>query len=352
MTAATEVGPEVDALLGVLGLSIPGAVVDDYLSVAARSFNPGAFADYAAYHRINRVALEAIDGGVDGVPSDQVDSVRAELNRAALPSLAWGMELVRALDAVDRRLREDDIEFLVLKGPVLSQLLYDDPVMREFGDLDLLIKPSSAADAEAALSDIGFRPSGSLHGGREPSWHRNLLDERGRLIELHTQVDRAAVRWPDSIESLFDRGRTVEVEDIRLPTLGPEDNILYTALHGVRHRWKRLQWVQDLRTALRVERVDLHDLAQTTGQFGIERRFTISMALLEALGDERAVQFGTEERLDRPTRRLVRKMLVKLLTGSDRKEHPVRRVWTDIKMADPGDTVGHVLRTIGGVTIR
>lgn len=347
-----QIGPEHELLLASLDLSVPRDFLGWRAVLTNRQFDSSRFLDHVRRHRVNRIVLEGLPGAPGRWSSLDLTALRTALGQQGRFVSMWAMELTQRLKDIGSALEEEGIPYLVLKGPILSQILYGDPCKREFGDLDILVERSSMKAAGKVLNGLGFRPSGSLHGGAEPPWHRNFLDDRGRLIELHTEVDRPAILWPPSVGALLRRKRTVEVGGLPLPTLGPEDNVLYAALHGARHRWKRFQWVQDMRMALIVENVDSDDLAAITRQFGIERRFLISMALLEVLGDDQARKFGARESLDSFPWRLVQNFLVELMSGNNRKDHPVRRIWTDLRMADAGDKAGHVLRTLRGVTVR
>src|ERR1700681_921232 len=55
-----------------------------------------------------------------------------------------------------------EIPVIPLKGPVLAQILYGDPVLREFEDLDLLVRKRDVLRALQLLNAHGYAVDSSL----------------------------------------------------------------------------------------------------------------------------------------------------------------------------------------------
>jgi hypothetical protein len=96
---------------------------------------------------------------------------------------------------------------MVLKGMWLQAYVYRDPDERPFTDLDLLVRRSERADAEAVLVRLGYRLD-SVEPGDVASLY---VAPAGFLIDLHYEL------FPDGLfglrgEHLFERG----VSDTRL----------------------------------------------------------------------------------------------------------------------------------------
>ena len=86
------------------------------------------------------------------------------------------------------------IEFLALKGPALSQVLYHNPCLRQFGDLDLLVRPQDVSRARTALNELGFESGLHLSPKQEKSHLRSGyecvfdLKSEPHVVELQWQV--------------------------------------------------------------------------------------------------------------------------------------------------------------------
>lgn len=62
----------------------------------------------------------------------------------------------RAASELLGRLAGAGVEGILLKGPVLARLLYDDGAPRAYGDVDVLIDPADSAAARATLAGLGY----------------------------------------------------------------------------------------------------------------------------------------------------------------------------------------------------
>ncbi|HEY4660676.1 MAG TPA: nucleotidyltransferase family protein, partial [Terriglobales bacterium] len=103
----------------------------------------------AEHHRLIP-ALHADFSGKNGVPS----TLRVRAHKHAWRVLHFTVELTKIARCFERR----GIEFLAHKGPALAQLLYGNAAMRQFGDLDLIVRPRDVAPAKEAPVEAGYEP--------------------------------------------------------------------------------------------------------------------------------------------------------------------------------------------------
>jgi hypothetical protein len=64
--------------------------------------------------------------------------------------------LDRELCRLGKLLAERDLAYAVLKGPILAHVIYDIPVKRTYGDLDILVKKSDADAVSKILKEQGY----------------------------------------------------------------------------------------------------------------------------------------------------------------------------------------------------
>jgi hypothetical protein len=105
--------------------------------------------DSAEHHRLVP-ALHAALAGKNGVPS----TVRVRSQKHAWRVLHFTVELTK----IARCFEQGGIEFLAHKGPALGQLLYGNPAMRQFGDLDVIVRSRDFSRAKNALIELGYDP--------------------------------------------------------------------------------------------------------------------------------------------------------------------------------------------------
>jgi hypothetical protein len=188
----------------------------------------------------------------DAVPP----SVRLELDgfckSNARRNLLLAAELLRLLRSFD----ENEVPVVAFKGPILADAVYGDLSLREFCDLDLLIRVQDLTKAEDILLACGYTAQFPDRDYRTAflSYHGQYAFRRGQSdlwVDLHWQFTpdgvvfplRAAEVWPRLIEETV-AGRTV-------PSLAHDDQALFLAVHGTKERWRRLLWLCDFAEFLR-----------------------------------------------------------------------------------------------------
>jgi hypothetical protein len=197
------------------------------------------------------------------------------------------LRLSAALVAVSQELSKADIRHLVLKGPALSQRLYDDLAARDCKDIDIFIDPAARAPAEAAIADLGFRRSHAATLPRDP-WRASLAPKdvsfRSRdgsiELELHDRLFDTAQLLPLSFDQFWSTHETLAVAGTTLPVLSATDDFLYLCGHGALCGWFRLKWLQDIARILASgSPTTLAGFAEAADRHGV-RPMTASAAIL------------------------------------------------------------------------
>src|SRR5258708_3989383 len=88
------------------------------------------------------------------IPPEFEKNLRERRRAQLLFTLSMTAELFRLLD----RFRGARVEVIVVKGPVLSTRAYGDPGLRQYVDLDFLIRADDLLEATCALTDAGYDP--------------------------------------------------------------------------------------------------------------------------------------------------------------------------------------------------
>jgi len=199
---------------------------------------------------------------------------------ASATGLAQLAQIIAAMTAAG-------VKAVPFKGPVLAQLAYDDPALRLFGDLDLLVDPAQAERALAVLERLGYRTAlGDLTPGRLRAYHRyngqDILFATGKLpVEPHwAPAPRSLVMQVD-VSAMIDRAGSIIVGGHILPCLSVEDCVLLLALQAAKDQWRRVQPAQDLAAlAVRYPLADWDIVLIRANQSGLRR--AVLMALLLA----------------------------------------------------------------------
>jgi hypothetical protein len=239
----------------------------------------------AGEHRVIPPVYLALAASPGMVPAPCLQALRFRFQTEARQSLLLSSELFRIVD----QLASCGIAALAYKGPVLAHLLFDDVTVRQFGDLDLLVRESQVSRATQALAQLGYHPALALTAREE----RDLLatgyecpfnGPLGRhIVELKWRVLPRFYSIDFAIDAMFERAVTVELEGHSIPTLCSEDLFLVLCVHAAKHAWTQLSLLLDIAGLIRRGGLDWKLIFQQASALGIERLLEVNLLLANQL---------------------------------------------------------------------
>jgi len=182
------------------------------------------------------------------IPSEHDEILKAAIQENAVRSLILSAELIRLQDVF----RPQGILAIPYKGPVLAAQAYGDIALREFEDLDIIVRERDLAKAGEAMTSSGYKPQfpASLLAEGSPSRvpaEFSYFDEaRHILVELHTERTMRHFPVAPSLDDLAERMVSVQVSGHEVRTFSAEDALVMLCVHGSKHFWDRLSWIADL----------------------------------------------------------------------------------------------------------
>lgn len=174
------------------------------------------------------------------------------------PTLLWGQTVNhRRLTAAQwlrfrhelRRLVEDfskhNVDFLLLKGPVIAFAAYPHHSLRSMSDIDLLVRPEDLEKALELTFAEGFRRPerfkfalADVTRSRRPSQAEISLPLQKpgtlTLIEVHTQLEMTAPWFPVNTARVWESAVETEVDGLRVRGLEKHEFLFHLVLHLVR----------------------------------------------------------------------------------------------------------------------
>jgi hypothetical protein len=146
------------------------------------------------------------------------------------------------------------VRSVLLKGPAVARWLYrDDPAVRSYVDVDLLVSVGSFPRVTAVLSELGFELSlaeVALPHGRRPhaeTWER---PGDGFMVDLHSTLPGVGVAPELAWRVLAADTAAMTVGGAEVEVLGEPARALLVALHAAHHGVKEGQTREDLSRAL------------------------------------------------------------------------------------------------------
>lgn len=210
------------------------------------------FLDLVERHRIHPQVLVSL--GTMKIPDTVHETLIEKVQARTLGTLGMLRDLVELVPAM----AVADIPMLVLKGPPLSQLLFQDLAFRSSRDLDLLVSEARFEAAVACLETRGCErvaPSGPMNPRqfrrvRAVAHHIVFHTPRGTAIELHAHADHA-FGIPDFLYDTLPSPAYVPMGGVRIPIPPTGALLTYLCIHGSSHQWSRLKWLCDIEAFLK-----------------------------------------------------------------------------------------------------
>ncbi|MEK0315280.1 nucleotidyltransferase domain-containing protein [Cohnella sp. 56] len=174
----------------------------------------------------------------------------AAIKKLCMTNVFQMLQLTSELDRINRIFEENHVRALSLKGPGLAYLLHGDISQRTSKDLDILVPIVDFERAEALLLQAGYKVDGDgprilnewKYKRRNDAYYH---PEKGIQIELHWRLYANLGKEP-TFEELWTRKKTVTFSNMQVHILNQEDLFFYLVIHGAKHAWFRLRWLEDI----------------------------------------------------------------------------------------------------------
>ena len=160
-------------------------------------------------------------------------------------------------------LKGRQIEVLSFKGPVLTSILYENPTLRYYVDLDFLVHPRDVLKIAAILEADGYRPEMPLTSAAQgtfllrSNYEFNFFRDDPRIaIDVHWGLVNRWFSDPSEEADWWDRAIEIPIGGQKVRTLSPEDLLVILCIHGAKHGWSKMKWGSDLARLIALKALD------------------------------------------------------------------------------------------------
>ena len=175
------------------------------------------------------------------------EATRQELNDFYVTNSArnrfLGGELLHILQLFDA----EQILAVPFKGPVLAARLYGSLELREFVDLDFLIRERDIPKAKEILSKQGYEPNlrstAIVPDSNDVELHSAST---GLMVELHWEFLPRRFVPVLAAEEVWNGIEPSVLWDRQIWSFSSQDMFLFLAVHGGKHSWSMLKWLCDV----------------------------------------------------------------------------------------------------------
>ena len=275
------------------------------------------------------VFLTLRDAGAGPEPEGFLDTLREYFCLNAARACRMTDELARLLTLCGRR----GIHVIPFKGPALGVQVYGDAALRQFSDLDLLVRPGDLPRAASLLSEEGYRASSPPPAAHARDFLRVYCSaEFCREGEPpHLDVHWAFVPRFFSLsldaEGFRARSRPLRVGEAETRAFAPEDLLLILSVHASKDFWERLVWVCDIAELIDGNAsLDWEAVFDRARAAGARRALLVSLLLArDLLGARLPPRVSAEADSDRGARSVAARA-AREMSGERPKTRGIRRV--------------------------
>lgn len=188
--------------------------------------------------------------------------------------------------------KETCIPIALFKGPLLSQMAYGEMSLRQAGDIDLLVNRHDFVQARLLLESLGYEMTPRLTPAQLSSHLNNhceiqfMRDEWLTVVDLHWDLAPRSFVFGLKADEVMSRLQSVSLAGSTVETFGAEDLLLYQAMHGAKHLWRRLEWISCLAESVRATTtIDWDTLVDRAAKAHATRILALGLRLVKEFSD-------------------------------------------------------------------
>ena len=260
--------------------------------------------------------------GSNIVPVDVLHRLKNYSRQNATYNLLLTGELIK----LQRLFQSHDIPVVPFKGPILAACFYGDIGLRQFSDLDLLVRKQDVLKAREVLASAGYLPRYHLGATQTVAMVEQKCEESfdrddAAIVDLHWSIIPARFSFAPDTDAIWRRLVRVPLLGCEFLTVAPEDLMMLLSVHGAKHAWERLSWICDLAELIRAPgSMDWDSVIEAASRNGGQRILFLGLFLAsDLLSAPLPADVFERVRADRRVKLLAAKVYASLFRGIDRQ---------------------------------
>lgn len=222
----------------------------------------------------------------------QIDKILGE-NKAThfINDKIRGLNLVHYFIHLIEILEQLGVEYTSIKGPLLSQIIYNDASVRISHDFDILVDKKDASEIYQQMLTNGFISTDNFIWPKDPRKQDILMDaihhigfrhaQLGYMVEIHWVLTVEPPIAPQKLKELVaanTKWYTFYGHQVR--SLNEEMMLAYLLFHGSKHGWQRLKWLVDIKD-YPIEKISIPKFHKLADSLNLSNSLALARMLLQ-----------------------------------------------------------------------
>jgi hypothetical protein len=176
----------------------------------------------------------------------------AQLKGASRANTVRCLFLTAELNKIIDLFQAAGIHAIPYKGPVAAQQAYGDVTLREFEDLDIILRQRDLPKAHEIILRLGYQPkfpwilSPGAAASLVPGEYNYRDVARRSMVELHTELTLRHFPVVPDLDDFSQHLVPAELSGHTVRTFSVEDALPILCIHGSKDFWERLSWIADI----------------------------------------------------------------------------------------------------------
>lgn len=284
-----ETAPEIELILCCARTRLEPATKERIEFLLRQNINWTYFIQIATEHGVIPLIYQSLKATEPkAVPEKTFSELRFHSQGNELRNYYLFEKLIKILDL----LKAEGISAVPFKGPLLSITAYNKLSLRQFSDLDILVKKDDFLKAKNILLQLDFKPIVKLK-------MLNSQEEQAYLQEID---EFTLVRAKESIEVVCDLHQAITVSHFRkckieffkikdkltyisfqgnkINTIKPDYLLILLCIHASRHFWCQLNWICDVNELINsCEEINWLEILNEATSLGCRHHLLLGLAL-------------------------------------------------------------------------
>ncbi len=205
------------------------------------------------------------------------------------------MTKIAELIHIKQELKSNDIEFISLKGPLLSWDLHNDFFIRISSDIDILIKEDELDQCIEVMKKMGYKPL-FVEFPTTKNKRRLVLSTNNQFVlyhqnkkicvEVHWKLFKYAIISDKKLQC-FNKSytRQITIQQNSFTVYQEELDFIFLVIHGALHAWSRLKWLHDIYAYSKKSDLDWDQVIVLSRQFRAEHLIYQALFLVNRYWD-------------------------------------------------------------------
>ncbi|MGB3761130.1 MAG: lasso peptide biosynthesis B2 protein [Rivularia sp. (in: cyanobacteria)] len=215
-------------------------------------------------------------------PESIPKNIQPQLQAYSQTKTARNLFLSKKLCQILKLFENNNIKVIPFKGAVLAASAYQDLTLKEFCDIDLIIKQEDFSRVKDILTSQDYQPR-----SQQQLWGQVFTNKDDSIhIDIHWQLAPSCFPYQVYFEQLWQRCETVSILNQQVTNLSAEDSLLILCLQIVKdahYRQEKLKQVYDIAQLIHNQKLDWEVIIQRARDLGSERLLLFGLGIASRL---------------------------------------------------------------------